>query len=114
MAAGLGSAVLTGSAAAPVAGTRDVLDRYLCDLPQRAAENGGPAARQRSTRTRVGDHAQLWEKIVTKLANRRDAASGPAAAGCRHVSRGRGGALERALDAAAAAKPIRAAFLFTA
>ena len=57
----------------------------------------------------VAANAPQWEKIVTQASHARDAAAGAAAAGRRHVSRGRGSARNASSTRQRPRRHIRAA-----
>jgi len=102
-AAGLGSAVMTGSAAAPVAGTRDVLDRYCVTCHNTRLKTAGLQLDTLDPGD-VRENAAVWEKVVTKLRTGEMPPPGrprPDAVAYQAVV----SALESALDAAAASKP---------
>ncbi len=97
------TSVLTGSPAAPAPTTREILDQYCVGCHNSRLKTAGLQLDTLDA-THVGDNAQLWEKVVTRLRTgempptgrpRPDAASYKAAIA----------ALESELDAAAAAKP---------
>ena len=91
-------------AAAPVV-NRALLDKYCvnCHNDRRKASAGGLALDQIDT-TRIGDNAQIWEKVVSKLRSREMPPSGlprPDAPTYQSTV----AALESALDRAGAAAP---------
>ncbi len=101
--AGLGSAVLAVRAATFAAGTRDVLDRYCVTCHNARLKTAGLELDHLDA-DHVADHAEQWEKVVTKLRSGEMPPPGrprPDAAAYQAVV----SALESALDAAAAEKP---------
>src|SRR5262252_1731146 len=98
-----GAAPVTAAAHPPATPTRDVLDQYCVTCHNARLKTAGLQLDSLDV-VQVADHAQQWEKVVTKLRTGEMPPPGrprPAAETYRSVI----AALEQELDAAAAAKP---------
>src|SRR5262245_27116614 len=101
--AAVSTVALTGSPAPPAAAARDVLDKY-CVTCHNARLNTAGLQLDTLDPAQAGDHADVWEKVVTKLRTGEMPPPGrprPAAAVYKDVV----AALEHDLDAASASKP---------
>ena len=100
---GVSTVALIGSPAPPPAAAREVLDKY-CVTCHNARLNTAGLQLDTLDPDRAADHAELWEKVVTKLPTGEMPPPGrprPDAAAYKAVV----AALEQELDAASAAKP---------